>query len=350
MNEDTERTRLLGYGRSVTTSSTNDESGRWSVKWHPVYVILIATLLEKACDLSVRVNLVQFLEYHRFLGWHTTTATAVALVSTKATTMGAVASGFLADSYLGRYKVLLGSLILQFLGSASLGAAAVLESHVINDSEYKIEFSALVIGGLMLFGFGVAGAYGTEIPLGIDQYKPEVSGEEQMKAQQFFALYYWFLNVGGLIAISAVSMVQVNYRAIGFCISPVFSLLSIILLLACRKQLQKKETRKSSLKLVFAVCREAVRVWRRKGSQHVHSTVETATSLTSAWGTSVTAPWIRYAETSYGGRYSYNGVAKVHNFLAVVSILAATVFYQIIITQVLQYMYHCSILRLVVTS
>ena len=27
----------------------------------------------------------------------------------------------------------------------------------------------------MLFGFGVAGAYGTEIPLGIDQYKPEVS-------------------------------------------------------------------------------------------------------------------------------------------------------------------------------
>ena len=91
-------------------------------------------------------------------------------------------------------------------------------------------------------------------------------------------------------------------------------------------------------------------LWRKKGSQHVHSAVETVTSLTSAWGTSVTAPWIRYAETSYGGRYSYNGVAKVHNFLAVVSILAATVFYQIIVTQVLQYMYHCSILRLVVTS
>ena len=330
MNEDTERTRLVGHSQSVTTSNTNDEPGRWSVKWHPAYVIVIVTLLERACDLSVRANLVQFLEYHRFLGWHTTIATILVLVSTKVTMIGAVASGFLADSYLGRYKVLLGSLILQFLGSAMLAAAAVLESNIISDHEYEKEFRALVIVGVMLFGFGVAGAYGTEIPLGIDQYKPE----EQMKAQNFFPLYYWSMNVGCLIASTAVSMVQVNYHAIGYCVSPAFSLLSIILLLACRKQLRQQETRKSTLSLVFAVCREAVHVWRRKGSQYAHSTVETVTSLTSAWGNSVTAPWIRYAETSYGGCYSYNDVAKVHNFLAVVSITAATIFYQIIMTQV----------------
>ena len=335
MNADNERTSLLAR-RSRASSPTpgpREEAGSDNNRrrWQPAYVIMIVSLLEKVCLIGIRANLVQFLEYHGYLNWTTTEATIVALLCTKLTLIGAVFSGVLADSYLGRYRVLSASLLLQFLGASCLCAASVLEEEVTEDDKYVTVFNALVIVGLVLFGIGMGGAFGTEIPLGIDQY---TSAEQLTAVKHFFPMYYWSTNVGCLVAQSAVSIAQVNWRVVGYALPPVFSLLSIGVLFGFRNHLQRVPAGEKPMSEVLRVCREAISSWRRSRQTSLQSLTVNASEQEDNWAADVTAPWIKYAERSYGGAYSYSEVSKVHNFLAVLSILAATIFYQVIMDQV----------------
>lgn len=321
--------------RSKLLPPIGDSPTRGTKLWHPAYIILITAMFERIGSMGVRANLVQFLEYHGFLEWSTTEATMATLMATNFAQLLAVGAGYLADSYFGRFTVTMLAIISQFAGAMLLMGAAILEKQVLDDDQHVDTFRGLVITGLVLFGIGFGSASGTEIPLGIDQYEEA----EQLEANKFFPLYYWFVNIGSVIGLSGISVVQVNWHVLGYALPPAAILLSAALLFACRGQLTKKEpAHEQRISLVWKVCLEARRVQKQKKRKRKEQTAshgfEPPTPHDSPWETDVTAPWMKYAEVAFGGRYSRNEVINSHNFIAVVSIVASTIFYQVIIAQV----------------
>ncbi|XP_065199178.1 solute carrier family 15 member 4-like [Sycon ciliatum] len=333
-------TGRAGRFTAITSRSTNEEGTSNRSRggaWHPSYTILAVALLERIGRAGIIINLVQYLEYHSFLEWSTADTTIAALLCTKLSFMGAVFSGLLADTLFGHYRVLLASLVLQFVGSLLLLAATVEEFESQRDDVHQGSFEGLVTSGLVLFGLGVAGCSGTEIPLGVSQHA--LRGETEQKAKSFFPRYYWFQNVGAVLGVSVIGTVQVqakhNLHVYGYVLPPVFFFLSIVTFLVLNRGiLTETPSRAHPFTDTWRTMKEAVRVrWRRRGRVTLGSVAHAANRQYWKNTKGSLANWVRYAEESHGGCILYNTVARVHNFLSVIAILAAMVFCEVTIAQ-----------------
>ncbi|XP_065199174.1 solute carrier family 15 member 4-like [Sycon ciliatum] len=307
-------------------------------EWHSSYTVLLVSLLERVGKGGLVVNLVQYLEFHSFLGWSSNSATIATLLCTKLSMLGAILSGLLADTLFGHYRVLLVSLLLQLAGSLLLLAAVVAESNVAHDEKHHSSLEGLVISGLVLFGLGLAGSTGTEIPLGVSQHA--LRGESGQQAKVFFPRYYWCINVGSMLGLlSGVIQVQESYHVYGYILPPVFYFLSVIaLLLLNRTILGEMPSRANPISDTWTVAKEAIRVrWRKNKRSPMVFTQERQGANRLYWKDSAgsLANWVRYAEKTYGGSFDYNRVAKVHNFLSVLAVLSAMMFCQITLAQTL---------------
>ncbi|XP_065199176.1 solute carrier family 15 member 4-like [Sycon ciliatum] len=341
-NEGDERQSLIFVAatasarQSQRTSTTG--SARLCSKWHSSYIILLVSLLERVGKVGLAVNLVQYLKFHGFLGWSSASATIAALLCTKFTMLGAVITGLLADTLFGHFRVLLASLLLQFAGSLLLLTATLDEFEVKSDDEHRELFQGLVTSGLVMFGLGLAGSAGTEIPLGVSQHDLKKEGEQ--KAKVFFPRYYWCINVGSFFGtLCGVLQVQVRYHLYGYILPPVFYLLSIAVLLAMNKAiLTEKPSRANPFSDIWSVAKEAIRVrWIQDKVETAKLIRENQKPNRKYWKDSggSLANWVRHAEETCGGGMKYNTVAKAHNFLSVVAVLSIMVFCQITLTQTL---------------
>ncbi|XP_065199182.1 solute carrier family 15 member 4-like [Sycon ciliatum] len=327
------------------TSSAKKRSSQRCLNWHPSYTVLAATFLERVAFVSL---LAVFTEYHEFIaGGNPTTSKVLLLLCTKVSYVGAVFSGLLADTVLGHYRVLLISILMQFAGSLLVLAAIIHntmqsareEVNVVQDSL----FDRLVTPGLVLFGLGVAGAGGTEVPLGVSQHS--LLGEAEQKAKAFFPRYYFLIGAGVVIGagIGIVTAQGAAYQIYGHVLPSVFYFFSFLVLALSRGVRTEKPSRAHPLSDVWRVAKEAMKViWRRPASRGGGGRRSMAASSSVApytgrvyWKNSKgsLADWVRYAEESHGGSIQYNTVARVHNFLSAVAVLAAMVIVGVTINQ-----------------
>lgn len=295
-------------------------------KFHSSHIVLAVVFFERAALYGITVNLVQFLEYRSLLQWSTTSATIAVLMCLNLAYMGACVTGFLADTRLGRLNVLLAGQVLFCAAALCLMIASFLE-YCSSVSQHV--YVVFIVLGLLFIGLGTAFAMGSEIPLGLDQYALQM--EQYSTARGFFPVYYFILNLGAFLAMGFISFVQYNFLfGIGFAIPAAMALISASLLFCCRKRLHTAAPdRESPLFNVVKIVREARRV--RK--------VLERSAEVSWWGrTSAemepTAHWVQFATTAHGGCYSHNEAAYVQNVIAVISVIASTIFYQITILQV----------------
>eukprot|EP00117_Sycon_ciliatum_P013211 scpid45234/ scgid13958/ Solute carrier family 15 member 4; Peptide transporter 4 len=326
---DDERQPLTGR------SARRTAAGRGRL-WHPSYVMLFVTLLERAGNVGLAVNLVQYLEFHGFLGWSSTSATIAALACTRLTMLGAVFSGLLADTLFGHFRVLLVSLLLQFTASLLLLAAMVEEFEVPRDDVHRDLFQGLVTTGLILFGLGVAGTAGTQIPLGVSQHS--LRKESEQKAKVYFPRCYWCINLGSTLGVfCGMLQVQVKYHMYGYILPPVLIFLSILVLLLLHKKILAEEpSRANPFADIWQVTKEAVRSrWRHRKTGMVIISLETDPNSKKYWKDTdgSLAHWVRHAEETRGGSMAYNTVAKAHNFLSVLAVLSVLMFSQITVSQ-----------------
>eukprot|EP00117_Sycon_ciliatum_P005261 scpid23367/ scgid4379/ Solute carrier family 15 member 4; Peptide transporter 4; Peptide/histidine transporter 1 len=313
------RRRAAAHGSSVRRCSP-------ACKFHQSDIVLVVILLERLAAYSVTGNLVQFLEYRNFLDWSTTTATTAALLCSCLPKLGAFLTGFIADTRVGRYRMLVAALCVQLFGSVCLMTASFSE-YCSGDHRLDVLHSFLILTGLVSFGIGIAMAMGTEIPLGLDQYAEQRQSYSQ--ACKFFPKQYFCANAGGLVALTAVSIVQYNFLfGVGFAIPVVFYGVSIIVLLRCRKRLHVVTPRKPCpLSDVWQIMKQARRVKKTPRG-------EGSRNWLFANDFQPTGSWVMRAVQSLpDGRYTRNNVAYVQNFLAVVSVIVSTIFYQVTLSQ-----------------
>ena len=323
---DNERSSLLGPSRRAAKTRDEEDGHRSCIfyQFHSSHIILVVVFLERASLYGITVNLVHFLNYGNYLHWSTSVATIATLLCVSLAKCGAAVTGYLADTRVGRLNMLLAALALQCAGAVCFMAAAFLEYCRVVDARV---YEFIVVLALVLIAFSTAAAMGCEIPLGLDQYSLQMA--HYSTARSFFPLYYFFVNIGALLAYTVISFVQYNFLfGIGFSIPVLCSLVNFSLLFCFRKHVHESvPDTNSPLLNVWRVVKEARRVKSKRsaGLNGIQST---------QGNTDPVIHWVQYADSKHGGSFEHNQVANVQNFLAVLSVIFSTIFYQAIISQV----------------
>lgn len=161
---------------------------------------------------------------------------------------------YLADAVWGRYKTILVFSWIYFAGLFLLtaSAAAPIKSMV-----------ALYIA-LYTIALGTGGIKANNSTFGADQFDDDNPRDRQEK-KSFFNWFYFSINVGSLIASTAIVYVQENISwAIGFGIPAAAMLGAIVVLVAGRKRYKHVIPSDSPLERIVLVTKAALRARRQK--------------------------------------------------------------------------------------
>ncbi|XP_022102191.1 solute carrier family 15 member 4-like [Acanthaster planci] len=195
--------------------------------------ILLTVMFERLTFYGISANLVMFLNEHPF-AWLSYDAANAALIFVGVSYVSSVLGGLLADTLLGRFKMIVVSFITYILGSTLL----VLLGYGSKNEDFRISLcgnntlpdvdihprheltatpTTTTETGFMYCGWAVylslvvialgAGSVRSNLsPFGGDQVRYE--GPEVMRT--FFNWFYWAINVGSLLAIAGVTALQQN--------------------------------------------------------------------------------------------------------------------------------------------
>nr|KAG5685479.1 hypothetical protein BaRGS_013090 [Batillaria attramentaria] len=139
-----------------------------------------------------------------------------------------VLGGFVSDAWAGKFRTILGSGFIYVLGLVLLPASAVDYREIFGTDDDGSYFDltidsrrALFLSSLIFISIGTGGIKANVGPFGAQQLLD--LGEPAVKS--FFNWFYWFINVGALLAYTGVAYVQQNIDfALGFTIPLVTAL------------------------------------------------------------------------------------------------------------------------------
>ena len=180
--------------------------------------------------------------------------------------------GLLADTFFGRYRVIMASLYISLLGTVilAIGFSTTLDPWLIHnkvDYYHTIDFYAekqwsssttaflVIVYAVMWVGF--TGIQVNLIPFGVDQLVEASSGE----LSSYFHWYFWWLNAGYLVAASIVPYIY-RYYSLGLLflmMSMCFTGMILILILYRDNGFVIQPQIGNPLKLVYQVVRSSFR-------------------------------------------------------------------------------------------
>uniref|UniRef100_A0A0C9S6T3 TSA: Wollemia nobilis Ref_Wollemi_Transcript_14340_2384 transcribed RNA sequence n=1 Tax=Wollemia nobilis TaxID=56998 RepID=A0A0C9S6T3_9CONI len=181
--------------------------------WSAAAIILGAELSERICVVGIVSNLVTYL-----VGvLHLSNADAANIVTNLMGTLYLLCllGGFVADSFLGRFKTIAIFGIIQTLGIALLAFSTSLPSlqppPCTNNHTFCIPASpktmGLVYASLYITALGVGGVKSNVSGFGSDQFDNE-DPKEQRKMVYFFNRFYFCVSIGSLFAVTVLVYVQ----------------------------------------------------------------------------------------------------------------------------------------------
>ena len=160
---------------------------------------------------------------------------------------------------------------------------------------------------LVMIALGTGGIKANVSPFGADQ----VQKDGPRAVQTFFNWFYWFINIGSLIAYTLVVYVQQSNVFYGYCITAGTMFLAVIAFVAGRNKYLTKPPGGSQLTETAKIICEAV----RKRKQNA--------------GT-----WLEGAKSRFGGKFSEAQVENVKALLRVIPVFILFIFYWTIYSQV----------------
>ncbi len=164
-----------------------------------------------------------------------------------------VVGAYLADCRYGRYKTILIFSWVYFAGLVLLTASAV--------SSAK-SMAALYVA-LFTIALGTGGIKANNSTFGADQFDDENPRDQQEK-QSFFNWFYFSINVGSLIASTAIVYVQENISwAIGFALPATAMLGAIVVLMAGQSRYKHVQPSNSPFERIARVTEAAWKERRR---------------------------------------------------------------------------------------
>ncbi|KAF4384399.1 hypothetical protein F8388_004632 [Cannabis sativa] len=228
--------------------------------WLPAALILGIEISERLSTMGIAVNLVTYLTGTM----HLPSSTSANIVTDFMGTcfLLCLLGGFLADSFLGRYKTIAIFATIQTLGTASLaistkipelqpppcdgGAGATCQQA--NGFQMGILYLALY-----LIALGTGGLKSSVSGFGTDQFDDK---DEKEKAQMayFFQRFFFFISTGTLMAVTVLVYLQDEVgRSWAYGICSVSMLISIIILLSGTKKYRYKKSMGSPIVHIFQV-------------------------------------------------------------------------------------------------
>ncbi|XP_020621718.1 solute carrier family 15 member 4-like [Orbicella faveolata] len=292
-----------------SNSSVSSQTMGCARKFLVVICILVTELCERLTFYGVTANLLLFSSNE--LNLHPPWPSVVSYLFTGTCYLVPLLAGWLADTYTGRFNMIYGSSLLYVVGTLLLAAVSMGNDMIHTLFHTKAthnETMRLIYFGLalLMIAFGTGGIKANVSPFGADQ----VRQNGQRAVQTFFNWFYFFINVGSLVAFTVVVAVQQSDVFYGYCITAGSMFLAVIVFLVGRNQYLTKPPGGSQLTETAKIICEAVR--NRKQNA----------------GT-----WLEGAKRRYGGKFSEEEVEDVKALLRVIAIFGLFIVYWTIYTQ-----------------
>ena len=220
--------------------------------------------------------------------------------------------GWLADTYLGRFNTIYGSSLLYVVGTLLLAVVSLkndmlkelLGKNAAHDKAARLVYFVLA---LVMIAFGTGGIKANVSPFGADQ----VQQDGPRAIQAFFNWFYWFINIGSLIAFTVVVWIQQCKFFYGYAITAGTMFLAVLAFLAGRNKYLTKPPGGSQLTEITKILCEA----RRNRKQN-------------------TGGWLDGAKSTFGGKFTRAQVEDVKSLLRVIAVFFLFILYWTIYFQV----------------
>lgn len=235
--------------------------------WVPAALILGIEIIERLSTMGIAVNLVTYL-----IGvMHLPSSTSANIVTDFMGTsfILCLLGGFLADSFLGRYKTIGIFAAIQTLGTATLAISTKLPKlrpppcHVTIGSDSCKQANGFQMGilymALYLIALGTGGLKSSVSGFGTDQFDDK---DEKEKSQMafFFNRFFFFISFGTLAAVTVLVYIQDEVsRSWAYGICSVAMIIAILVFLSGTKRYRYKKSLGSPIVQIFQVIVAAIR-------------------------------------------------------------------------------------------
>lgn len=220
-----------------------------------------------------------------------------------------VVGGWVSDTFLGRFKTILGSAVIYCVGTSLLAAVTYDYGPRYDVSKSMKEW--ILSLSLALISIGTGGIKSNVSLLGADQVEHE--GPEMVV--RFFNWFYWFIQAGSFIAFTAVVYIQQEVSFFyGYLITPVAMLTATFLLLIGRNDYILYPPQGSALSDTFKITWDGLK--RVRGTPRMHH-------------------FLDRTKQSKGGRFPDAQVDGVKSVLRLIPVFLSFIFYWTIYGQVM---------------
>nr|GMC72057.1 protein NRT1/ PTR FAMILY 6.2-like [Ipomoea batatas]GME08494.1 protein NRT1/ PTR FAMILY 6.2-like [Ipomoea batatas] len=232
--------------------------------WVPAALALGIEIVERLSTMGIGVNLVTYLGGTM----HQPSSTSANVVTDFMGTsfLLCLLGGFLADSFLGRFKTIAIFSTIQAVGTGILAIATKLpqlrpppcSAHQNCEPANGFQMGILYLA-LYLIALGTGGLKSSVSGFGTDQFD-EKDEKEKVQMNYFFHRFFFFVSMGTLAAVTVLVYIQDEVgRSLGYGICSISMVVAMVLLLSGIKRYRYKKSLGSPIVHILQVIQCAIR-------------------------------------------------------------------------------------------
>ncbi|KAI3709471.1 hypothetical protein L2E82_39233 [Cichorium intybus] len=232
--------------------------------WVPAALILGIEICERLSTMGIAVNLVTYLGGTMHLPSSTSANVVTDFLGTSF--LLCLLGGFLADSFLGRFKTIVIFACIQTLGTGTLALSTKLPNlrpppcHSNQNCEEANELQmGILYLALYLIALGTGGLKSSVSGFGTDQFDDKDEAEKTQMAY-FFNRFFFFISLGTLTAVTVLVYIQDEVgRSLAYGICTISMFIAILVIVSGIKKYRYKKSAGSPIVSIFQVLVAAIR-------------------------------------------------------------------------------------------
>ena len=214
-------------------------------------------------------------------------------------------SGWLADAFIGRYKVIKNSVLIMWLFVVLATVSVIIAQFA--DSHYHLITEVLVPGIFCVIGLGLGSFQATIVQFGLDQLQDASATEITV----FIVWYSVTIIVAGIIiSLNFPCLINQHYYTIIYLFVCVKFTVALLLLMCCNHNLIKEPSTKNPFKLIYQVMKFVI---KNKHPRCRSAFTYCEDELTSR---------IDFGKSKYGGPFTTEQVEDVKTFFKILPLIA----------------------------
>lgn len=232
--------------------------------WVPAALILGIEICERLSTMGIAVNLVTYLGGTMHLPSSTSANVVTDFLGTSF--LLCLLGGFLADTFLGRFKTIVIFASVQTLGTGTLALSTKLPNlrpppcHSNDNCKEATGFQmGILYLALYLIALGTGGLKSSVSGFGTDQFD-EKNEEEKTQMAYFFNRFFFFISLGTLMAVTVLVYIQDEVgRSLAYGLCTISMFVAILVILSGTKRYRYKKSAGSPIVSIFQVLVAAIR-------------------------------------------------------------------------------------------